>query len=94
MDERRGGRAWYGDGSVTADSGISSSSSVATVSSEKQSLPTSSAVHGRSVHISQPHTLMPTASHYDDDVVADNAAETGCRCQGDGTLRRFPLPEP
>jgi len=73
VDKQVGVGAWYSDGSVTGDSGLSSSSSVGTVVSEKLS-PLS-----RSFHVGQRHrkrrTLMTTAC--DDADAASTVAETG-----------------
>ena len=86
VHERSIGGAFYGDGgSVFADSGISSSSSLATVSSEKISLLaplTSTATRSRSFNVGQRGRERPTltpAVDDDDDAVAETETETRTR---------------
>ena len=66
MDER---------GSVITDSGISSSSSIATVASEKRSPLTGSAAHSRSIHVGRHRChrdmSLPAAADDDDDDTVD-----------------------
>jgi len=70
-------------GSVTAtDSGISSSSSVATIISEKLSPPVGSDIHSRSFHVRQRHHYRQMRTAADDNDSCTNAASSHYQHRG------------